>query len=150
MEHLAMVLWARMRRNNSSRFNNDTSTKGIVRQPISTGMRHRDMDAQHQDEEVIWENLRMRVAQGREGKDEGDEGCGLGQRWLVECSIMYHGPSGENIMMKHCQHFHIYTFTKHQEEHYFPLLQALLNSHLCWQVSSPCPANTFSEPPLCS
>ena len=59
MEHLAMVLRARMRRNNSSRFNNDTSTKGIVRQPISTGMRHRDMDAQHQDEEAFGEDLRQ-------------------------------------------------------------------------------------------
>ena len=68
--------------------------------------------------------------QGREGKDEADEECGIRQGWLVECSIMYQGPSGENIMMKHCQRFHIYTITKHQEEHYFPLLQALLTSHL--------------------
>jgi len=29
----------------------------------------------------------------------------VGRRWLVECSIMYPGPSGENIMMKHCQTF---------------------------------------------
>ena len=40
VEHLAVVLQARLRRNNGSRFNNDTSTNGIVRQPVSVGMRH--------------------------------------------------------------------------------------------------------------
>ena len=78
-----------------------------------------------------------RVAQGGEGENKADEECGVGRQWLVECSTMYHGPSGEIIMMKHCQHFHIYTVTKNQEEHYFPSLRALLTSHLCWQVSSP-------------
>jgi len=45
VEHLAVVLWDRLRRNNSSRFNDDTGTSGIVRQPVSVGTRHMDMDA---------------------------------------------------------------------------------------------------------
>jgi len=40
VEHLAVVLRARLRHNNSSRFNDNTGTNGIVRQPISMGMRH--------------------------------------------------------------------------------------------------------------
>ncbi len=58
VEHPAVVLWARLRRNKGSRFNNNTSTNGIVRQPVSMGMRHRDMDAQHQDEEAFGDDLR--------------------------------------------------------------------------------------------
>ena len=34
------------------------SMNSIVRQPISVGTRHRDMDAQHQDKEVFGEDLR--------------------------------------------------------------------------------------------
>ena len=45
VEQPAVVLWARLRRNNGSRFNDDTSTNGIVWQPFSMGTRHRDMDA---------------------------------------------------------------------------------------------------------
>jgi hypothetical protein len=40
VEHLAVVLRARLRRNDSSRFNDNTGTNGIVRQPVSMGMRH--------------------------------------------------------------------------------------------------------------
>ena len=40
VEHLAVVLRARVRRNDSSRFNDDTGTNGIVRQPVSVGTRH--------------------------------------------------------------------------------------------------------------
>ncbi len=58
VEHLTVVLWARLRRNDSSRFNDDTGTNGIVLQPISVGMRHRDMDVRHQDEEAFGEDLR--------------------------------------------------------------------------------------------
>ena len=58
VEHLAVVLRARLRRNNGSRFNDDTSTNSIVPQPVSTGTRHRHMDAQHQDEEAFREDLR--------------------------------------------------------------------------------------------
>ncbi len=53
-----MVLRARLRRNNGRRFNNNMSMNSIVRQPISVGTRHRDMDAQHQDKEVFGEDLR--------------------------------------------------------------------------------------------
>jgi hypothetical protein len=40
VEHPAVVLRARLRRNDSSRFNDDTGTNGIVQQPISVGTRH--------------------------------------------------------------------------------------------------------------
>jgi hypothetical protein len=40
LEHLVVVLRARLRRNDSSRFNDDTGTNGIVRQPVSVGTRH--------------------------------------------------------------------------------------------------------------
>jgi hypothetical protein len=40
VEHLAVVLWARLRHKDSSRFNNNTGTNDIVRQPVSVGMRH--------------------------------------------------------------------------------------------------------------
>ena len=59
VEHPEVVLRARLRHNNGSRFNNDTSTNGIVWQPVSVGTRHRDMDARHQDEEVFGEDLRQ-------------------------------------------------------------------------------------------
>ena len=59
VEHLAVVLRARLRRNDGSRFNDNTSTNGIVWQPISAGTRHRDMDAQHQDKEEFGEDLRQ-------------------------------------------------------------------------------------------
>ena len=59
VEHSAVVLRARLRRNNGSRFNEDTSTNGIVWQPVSMGSRHRDMDARHQEEEAFGEDLRQ-------------------------------------------------------------------------------------------
>ena len=40
VEHLAVVLPARLRRNDSSRFNDDMGMNGIVWQPISMGTRH--------------------------------------------------------------------------------------------------------------
>jgi hypothetical protein len=58
VEHLAVVLRARLRRNDGSRFNDGAGTNGIVRQPVSVGTRHRDMDARHQDEEAFGEDLR--------------------------------------------------------------------------------------------
>ena len=58
-EHLAVVLRARLRRNDSSRFNDDTITNSIMRQPVSVGTRHRDMDARYQDEETFGEDLRQ-------------------------------------------------------------------------------------------
>ncbi len=56
---LAVVLRARLRRNDGSRFNNGAGTKGIVRQLVSIGTRHRYMNAQHQDEEAFGKNLRQ-------------------------------------------------------------------------------------------
>ena len=77
VEHPAVVLRARLRRNNGSRFNDDTSTNGIVWQPVSMGTRHRDMDARHQDKEAFGEDLRResgkaekaRTRQMRSGAD---------------------------------------------------------------------------------
>ena len=48
-----------MRRNDSNRFNDDMGTNSIVRQPVSMGKRHRDMDARYQDEETFGEDLRQ-------------------------------------------------------------------------------------------
>ena len=59
VEHLVVVLRAKLRCNNGSRFNEDTSTNGIVRQPVSVGTRHRDMDARHQDKEAFGDYLRQ-------------------------------------------------------------------------------------------
>jgi hypothetical protein len=50
-----------LRRNNGSRFNDDTSTNRIVRQPVSAGTRHRDMDARHQDDEAFGGGLRQEL-----------------------------------------------------------------------------------------
>jgi hypothetical protein len=61
VEHPAVVLRARLRPNNSSRFNDNTSTNGIVRQPVSMGTRHTDMDARHQDKEAFEEDLRQEL-----------------------------------------------------------------------------------------
>ncbi len=60
VEHLVVVLRARVRCNDGSRFNDDTSTmNGIVRQPVSVGTRPRDMDTRHNDEEAFGEDLRL-------------------------------------------------------------------------------------------
>jgi hypothetical protein len=59
VEHPAVVLRARLRRNKGSRFINDTSTNGIVRQPVSMRRRHRDKDSRHQDKEAFGEDLRQ-------------------------------------------------------------------------------------------
>ena len=56
---LAVVLLVRLRRNDGSQFNDDTGTKGSVWQLVSIGTRHRDMNAQHQDEEAFGKNLRQ-------------------------------------------------------------------------------------------
>ena len=55
-----MVLRARLRRNDGSRFNEDTSTNSIVRQLVSVGTRHRDMDARHQNKEAFRDYLRQK------------------------------------------------------------------------------------------
>ena len=68
VEHLAVVLRARLRHNNGSRYNNDTSTNGIVRQPVSMGTRHRDMDARHQDKEAFGEDLRRESRKAERAK----------------------------------------------------------------------------------
>ena len=58
VEHPSVVLRARLMPNIGSRFNDNTSTNGIVRQSVSMGTKHRDMDALHQDKEAFREDLR--------------------------------------------------------------------------------------------
>ena len=76
VEHLAVVLRARLRRNDGRRFNDtgDAGGNGIVRQPVSVGTRHRDVEARHQDEEAFGEDLKReaRIAEKsrRRLKDE--------------------------------------------------------------------------------
>lgn len=60
VEHLAVVLRARLRRNDGRGFNDDTTnnSNGIVKQKISVGTRHRDVEARHVDEEAFGEDLK--------------------------------------------------------------------------------------------
>ena len=64
-EHLAMILRARLRRNDGACCNDVGSVgagsgpgKGIVRQPVSIGTRHRDVEAHHKDDEAFGEDLK--------------------------------------------------------------------------------------------
>ncbi|KAL7542440.1 hypothetical protein ACHAXR_011782 [Thalassiosira sp. AJA248-18] len=68
VEHLAVILRARLRRNDGRCFNDagdeagggggDPGKNGVVRQPVSVGTRHRDVEARHQDEEAFGEDLK--------------------------------------------------------------------------------------------
>ena len=64
VEHLAVVLRARLRRNDGKSFTDSSgslcsaSNNGIVRQPVSVGTRHRDVEAHHKDEEAFGEDLK--------------------------------------------------------------------------------------------
>jgi hypothetical protein len=58
VEHLAVVMRARLKRNDGSRFDSP-GMNGIVQQPVSVGTRHRDLDARHLDEEVFGEDLKQ-------------------------------------------------------------------------------------------
>ena len=78
VEHLAVVLRARLRRNDGRRFDcamdRDATgsgggcTNGIVRQPVSVGTRHRDLDARHQDEEAFGEDLKREARKAEKAK----------------------------------------------------------------------------------
>ena len=57
VEHLAVVLKARLRRNDGNRFG-CSGTNGIVLQPVSMCIRHRDLEARHQDEEAFGVDLK--------------------------------------------------------------------------------------------
>lgn len=77
VEHLAIILRARLRRNDGKSFNDDSSSKnnGIVRTAVSVGTRHRDVDAQHKDEEAFGEDLKReaRAAEKAKRRQENNE-----------------------------------------------------------------------------
>ncbi len=58
VEHLAVVLRARLRRNDGKSFGGTSNNNGIVKQPVSVGTRHRDVEAHHKDEEAFGEDLK--------------------------------------------------------------------------------------------
>lgn len=65
VEHLAVILRARLRRNDGKGYNeNDVVGKvqnGIVRELVSVDTRHRDVDAHHKDEEAFGDDLKREV-----------------------------------------------------------------------------------------
>lgn len=77
VEHLAVVLRARLRRNDGRCFNGGRGLggNGIVRQPVSVGTRHRDVEARHQDEEAFGEDLKReaRKAERAKKRDNWDD-----------------------------------------------------------------------------
>ena len=80
VEHLAVVLRARLRRNDGHCFNSagdggGRGGNGIVRQQVSVGTRHRDVEARHQDEEAFGEDLKReaRKAEREKRKDMWDD-----------------------------------------------------------------------------
>ena len=74
VEHLAVVLRARLRRNDGKSFTDSSGSctssnnNGIVRQPVSVGTRHRDVEAQHKDEEAFGEDLKRQERAAEKAK----------------------------------------------------------------------------------
>ena len=73
VEHLAVVLRARLRRNDGKSFTDSSgscssSNNGIVRQPVSVGTRHRDVEAHHKDEEAFGEDLKRQERAAEKAK----------------------------------------------------------------------------------
>ena len=73
VEHLAVVLRARLRRNDGKSFTDSsgscsTSNNGIVKQPVSVGTRHRDVEAHHKDEEAFGEDLKRQERAAEKAK----------------------------------------------------------------------------------
>lgn len=68
VEHLAVVLRARLRRNDGREFNDEATAEdddddrpgknGIVKQPVSVGTRHLHVEARHTDEEAFGQDLK--------------------------------------------------------------------------------------------
>jgi len=89
VEHLAVVLRARLRRNDGKSFTDSsgscsTSNNGIVKQPVSVGTRHRDVEAHHKDEEAFGEDLKRQERAAEKAKRrEANElnGWDEGSRW---------------------------------------------------------------------
>ena len=71
VEHLAVILRARLRRNDGkgySKGDNDLVKNGIVTQLVSVETRHRDIDARHRDEEAFGEDLKREVRAAEKAK----------------------------------------------------------------------------------
>ncbi|KAL7528775.1 hypothetical protein ACHAWF_002705 [Thalassiosira exigua] len=75
VEHLAVVLRARLRRNDGRCFESAgrdnpgaEGQNGIVKQPVSVGTRHRDVEARHQDEEAFGEDLKREARKAESAK----------------------------------------------------------------------------------
>ena len=73
VEHLAVVLRARLRRNDGKSFTDSStsttsSNNGIVKQPVSVGTRHRDVEAHHKDEEAFGEDLKRQERAAEKAK----------------------------------------------------------------------------------
>ena len=74
VEHLAVVLRARLRRNDGKSFTDSSGScstsnnNGIVKQPVSVGTRHRDVEAHHKDEEAFGEDLKRQERAAEKAK----------------------------------------------------------------------------------
>lgn len=71
VEHLAVVLRARLRRNDGKGYGNGTlnvAQNGIVKQLVSVETRHRDVEAKHKDEEAFGEDLKKEVRAAEKAK----------------------------------------------------------------------------------
>jgi hypothetical protein len=75
VEHLAVLLRARLRRNDGKGYDDGTSSvaeNGIVKQLVSVETRHRDIDARHKDEEAFGEDLKREVRAAEKAKRRQD------------------------------------------------------------------------------
>jgi len=87
VEHLAVILRARLRRNDGRCFdtagedggadsNKPIKNNGIIKQLVSVGTRHRDVEARHTDEEAFCEDLRReerKVEKFRKRQQQAEE-----------------------------------------------------------------------------
>ena len=86
VEHLAIILRSRLRKNDGRGFNEEESGRclgknGIVKQPVSVSTRHQHVDARHTDEEAFGEDLKReeRIAEKlRRRKEKEEEGWDTG------------------------------------------------------------------------
>ena len=74
VEHLAVILRARLRRNDGRSYNETSGgANGIVNHPVSVGTRHRDIQARHTDEEAFGEDLKREYRKAEKVKKKEAE-----------------------------------------------------------------------------
>ena len=79
VEHLAVILRARLRRNDGNSFNEASGgANGIVNSPVSVGTRHRDIQAKHTDEEAYGEDLKREFRKAEKAKKKETESWSWG------------------------------------------------------------------------